>query len=92
MKKLFNWIYWSSKDPQKVSLTVKMGLLASIPYILQTLGVTCALGIICFSTTESELKQLFDLISAVVLFALLIVSHLGLIVGIVRKIFNTMVK
>lgn len=38
LKKFWEWILWSSKDPNKVALTVKGSVIAAIPVILWVTG------------------------------------------------------
>lgn len=81
IKKIFNWIWYSSADPERVSLTVKSFLLGLVPVLLYFAG----LGHV--SVSQDELVQVFNSIAIVVQSALGIVAALGFVIGLVRKIF-----
>lgn len=92
MTKIIAWLWYSSKDPQKVSLFVKMTGLAMVPYVLQAVGLTCTLGYICISVDAVGLSEFVQHVANIVLFVLLIVAHAGAIYGFVRKVLNTVVR
>lgn len=89
MKALFTWLLKSSKDPQKVSLTVKMAIIAAIPWVLQGIGITCSFGQVCLNIDATELQELAVHASNIVLAVLLIVGNVGAIYGFLRKLWRT---
>src|SRR3990167_4157239 len=74
LKTLLNWILWSSKNSDRISITVKMGL----PFLLM-LGIG----------SETDLNILSDNFNTLVVSWATVVSGLGTIFGAGRKIAKT---
>lgn len=89
MKKIFNWIWKSSADPKKVSMSVRYALLALIPATLKVIATACGFGLICLGVTAEGLNTFVDAIVDVVYALLLFISSLGFVYGFLRKIYNT---
>lgn len=82
IKTFFEWVVFSSKDPEKISLTLKGILGAGVT--AATIGMNLA-GV----GGASELGQVVDaLISAVQSFAVLVTSIMT-VYGLVRKLYST---
>lgn len=85
IKQIAAWIWFSSKDSSKVSLTVK-----SIGLGLVTI-LTIAAGMAQVSIPSStDLSQIVDSVVALVQGILMVVSLGGTVWGLVRKIYLTM--
>ena len=89
MTDILRWIFLSSKDPKKVSASVLFALTASIPFILQALGITCALWQVCVDVNADQLVELFTHIANLVMFLLSAVGALGFIYAFLRKVVLT---
>ena len=75
LKKIANFIFWSSSDPEKIALTIK-GAVVFIPTILTVLSV------FGFSITPETLTQLIFESAA-------LVSGGVIVFGAMRKLFLT---
>ena len=92
MKKLLNWLWYSSQDPQKVSLTIKSTGILLIPYAVQVVGLSCSLGHVCIPIDASSLEALVSHIANVVLYVLLTLGAMGALFGAFRKMYYTIAK
>lgn len=90
MKKIINFVLKSSADPKKYSLTVKMVLLGTIPYVMQVLGIVCALGLSCTVFDQTLLERFAAGVAEFVFLALSLVSVIGVVYGLLRKIKLTL--
>lgn len=81
LKNIFNWIYTSSADPSKVSLTVKSVLLGIVPIIISVAGLTH------LNIDSGTLTSMFDAVATLVQDVLTVVSTIGVVYGGVRKIY-----
>jgi hypothetical protein len=91
MKKIFDFIVRSSADPRAVSLTVKMTLLGLIPYLMQATDLVCQYGHSCMLIDASLLETFVETITASVFYTLTLISTLGVIYGLGRKIWRTVI-
>jgi len=89
LNKIIEWIVYSSKDPKKVSLSIKMLGLASIPYFIQAMGLSCSFGFVCITADVTALEVLVTEIANSVLLFLILFGHLGAVFAILRKIILT---
>lgn len=89
MTTVLKWIFLSSKDPKKVSASVLFALTASIPFILQALGITCSLWQICLDVNADSLTEAFTHFSNAIMFLLSAVGSLGFVYAFLRKIVRT---
>ena len=83
LKKIWSWLVWSSKDPQKISLTLKAG----IPYLVIMMAWT---GI-----TPPDNNAIIYLIDSIVNAIVLLVQSVLAIValyGSYRKVKTSMTK
>jgi hypothetical protein len=83
LKLVGNWIWFSSKDPAKVSLTVKSvggGLVAFL---------IAGAGIAHLQFSSDALTSAVDSIASVSQDALFVVSSIGVLYGSVRKVWAT---
>ena len=86
-KKLYQWLVHSSADPNKTSLSVKMALLAVVPYVLNLVTAACGLGLVCLGVDAESLNQVVKVIADIVFWALSIVSGVGFVIGFGRKLW-----
>lgn len=86
---IFNWIVLSSKDPNKVSLTVRAALLSAIPGAIWAVGTLCATGGVCIPIADDELRTVANAAADLAFLALSAVSAIGIIYGFLRKIWLT---
>lgn len=87
MKKIWNWIWYSSADPKKVSLTVRASALALVPAALSIISASCGFGVVCLGVDQASLNQLIEYIVQAIEVLLAIVAGVGMLFGIVRKIY-----
>lgn len=90
LERIITWILVSSADPRNVSLTVKMALLAIVPWLMQAIGLACAFDTICIELDQSAIEAVAADVAQVVYAGLTIVSSVGLIYGLVRKVWLTL--
>ena len=83
------WIFVSSADPTKWSLTVKMALLGVIPLIMQTLSIVCGFALICLAIDGSVLQNIAYTVSNLVYLGLSFVAGAGFLYGLVMKLWRT---
>lgn len=84
MKKFIVWLVLSSKDPEKVSLTIK-GILASVATY-----VVFFTSLFHLNFNVTDLTTIGDMISKIIEALLMIVSMVTALIGAVRKIKSTM--
>lgn len=85
IKKFFKWIWYSSVDPMKASLTVRSAGLAIIPTAIHFITLACGLGFVCLGVTNETLETIIKVVSDIVYWGLLIVSGVGFVIGLFRK-------
>jgi len=90
MKKILDFCLKSSADPKRTSLTIKMALLGIIPYAMQAFGWVCEIGQTCLDIDQNLLERLVSGISETVFLLLSLVSVIGIVYGLFRKILTTM--
>ncbi len=83
MKKFIAWLVLSSKDPEKVSLTIKGVIATAATYII----FFTSLFHLNFSATD--LATVGDLIGKIVQALLMVVSLVTTLIGFVRKLTTT---
>ena len=84
------WVLVSSNDASKWSLTVKATLLGAIPFIMQGVGITCGLNLVCPTVNADLLTEVASTLSNLVYLVLSLIAGIGAAWGLVRKIANTM--
>lgn len=90
LSNVLKWILVSSADPDRWSTTVKMALLGLIPFIMQGIGITCGLHLVCPIVNVDELTGAFLSIANLVFYALSAVSIVGSVFAFMRKIVRTL--
>lgn len=85
IKKFFKWIWVSSADPEKVSLTIKSALLAFIPWIIHLITGACGIGLVCLGVTSESLEAVIKVIADIAFWTLSLVSGVGFVIGFLRK-------
>jgi hypothetical protein len=83
------WLFTSSADADKVSLSVKMALLGLIPYAMQAIGIVCGLDVYCVDVDQGTLTELAEGVGNLVFYALSVVSALGTVYGVLRKLWRS---
>lgn len=83
------WLTRSSVNPQAVSLSVKMFLLAFIPYTMNLVLYSCSLGFMCLSVSVDEVTTVINAVASLVFWSLSIVSGVGFVWGVIRKVVTT---
>lgn len=84
------WLFLSSENPDKASLTVKYALLAIVPMVIKVAAVACGVGIACLSFINQQwLETLIASIVAIVFFGTSLIAAIGTAYGLVRKVGNT---
>lgn len=81
LKRIYEWFIKSSADPQKVSLTIK-GFLSAVVFVLAGLGINYTLDVNTLTYSITELIQSLGLL----------ISTLITTYGLLRKIYNTLIK
>lgn len=89
---LITWLVTSSKDPKQASLTIRMGLLAVVAWIVKSAAFACGFGLTCLDVDVVLLNQIVGWIELIVFYGFTIVGLVGAIYGAVRKIFFTVKK
>ena len=84
------WVLVSSDDASKWSLTVKAVLLGAIPFVMQGIGITCGLNLVCPSVNADLLTEVASTFSNLVYLGLSLIAGVGAAWGLVRKIANTL--
>ena len=85
--KIFQWLIYSSNDPQKVSLTVKMAGLAIIPTLLSIVGSLCGFHVLCIPVDADWFNQTLGFIVNLVEYSLYAISALVGLFGLLRKLY-----
>ena len=86
LKRFWEWIIKSSADPTKVSLTVKSMLFGILPIVVV---ITKLLNV---EIAEGDLQTFIDALEASIIAVFGAVSSIGVVVGLVRKIYLTFKK
>lgn len=85
MKKIINWVIYSSSDPYKTSMTIKGILLGGATYLL------FFANLFHVQLPETELNNLIEQIVKAVELLMQIISIFWVIYGSLRKIYLTLV-
>lgn len=91
MNTIFRFIFKSSADATRTSATVKFALLGIIPYIMHATDIVCRLGYECVSLDTSLLEAVATGVAEAVFLGLSLLSVIGTVVGLFRKIYLTVV-
>lgn len=83
MKNFINWFLFSSKDANKLSLTVKAAITGVITYVVLFANV------FHMNFTADSFSPLVEAVGKVVEYGLMLGSSIGTIVGFFRKIDRT---
>lgn len=86
LSNILKWVFVSSADATKVSLTIRLGLLAIIPYVMQTIGITCGLHLVCPAVNADLLNEIVSGVSNTIFLGLSLVASVGATVALIRKI------
>lgn len=89
MKKVFDFIVYSSANPDKYSQTLKGILLGIIPFILYTSGIACSFGDYCWGMSPNDLELLAEDIVQFFTVVLSVISAVMTAYGAGRKVFRT---
>jgi hypothetical protein len=89
IKKVWIFIVFSSKDPKKISATVKWAGFLVIPYIMQTIGVACGLGLTCIGIDQTTLEQIAQYGADVTFHLFTLIGFIGMIYAAIRKVIRT---
>ena len=89
IKNFLTWLVVSSKDPRKVSLTVRAALLAIVPTVISAASAACGFGLVCIGVDATGLNQAAETFAAIVEAVLLIVAGVLFLWGFLRKIVLT---
>lgn len=84
VKKVWNWLVWSSQDPNKVALTVKGALLGVSGFVMVATGL---FGL--HNVTTASFQDSADLVSQFVGQGLVLVGTVTTMIGLARKIYST---
>lgn len=90
IKTAVRWVLVSSDDASRWSLTVKASLLGAIPFVMQGIGITCGLNLVCPTVSSDLLTEVALSLSNLVYLGLSVVAAIGAFYGLVRKVMNTM--
>jgi hypothetical protein len=86
LKKIFQWIVYSSANPTKVSLTLKGAGVTVIGFLVPVIGLThIAIG----GDPSTVLNSILDSIASIVQVALTLVGAIVGLYGLVRKVWLT---
>ena len=83
LKLAWYWLVFSSSNAQKISLTIKAGLIAALTY------ATVIAGLANISLPNDLLTQIIDTTVMLVQSFLLAVSYAAALIGLVRKVMKT---
>lgn len=89
MKKIFDWIWYSSANPSKVSLSVRAAGLLLIPQVLSVITTACGFGLVCLPIDDASLRELVQVGENIVFWVLSSIGGLMFIYGFIRKIGNS---
>lgn len=84
---LKNWLITSSADPTKTSLAVKGAVLLAGSQLVRVLDIACSFGLACLGVNADLINQIAQGTETVVQGALLTVGGIGIVWGILRKIY-----
>lgn len=87
LKKIWDWLVWSSADPNRVAMTVKGALSLAVGYA-SYIAIIPGLH----NVTSGDLQTAVDLIGAIVSGGLLGLGAFLGVWGAIRKLYNTFVK
>ncbi len=87
IQKGLRWIFVSSSDASKWSLTVKAALLGAIPVIMQVVHLACGFNVFCLNVDGDLLTQLFSAVANLVYAGLALVASIGVVYGLARKVY-----
>ena len=90
IRKAVRWVLVSSNDASKWSLMVKAMLLGAIPFVMQGIGITCGLNLVCPSVNADILTETASALANLVYLGLSLVAGIGAFYGLVRKLMNTL--
>ena len=90
IKTAVRWVLVSSDDASKWSLTVKATLLGAIPFVMQGIGITCGLNLVCPNVSSDVLTEVASSASNLVYLGLSLIAGIGAFYGLVRKVMNTL--
>jgi hypothetical protein len=89
MKKIINFIIWSSANPKQISLTIiGLGTLV-IPWLMHLTGIICELGHTCVTLNPTMLQSLFQGIADVGYALAILVGGIMATYGFARKLYLT---
>lgn len=89
LKTFLVWLLVSSKDPSKLSLTVRAALLGAIPGIIWVMGTLCTAGQVCLEVGPEELQSLAGALADLIFFIFSAIASLGVVYGFLRKVWLT---
>lgn len=89
MKTIWNWLVVSSADPEKTSLTLKAAAVLTVPTILNTINLSCGIGIACFGVTSTDINSAVNAGVGVIEGVLYVFGGVAFLYGFVRKIVLT---
>lgn len=85
----FKWLFVSSANPSKMSLTIRGALFALIPWILNALAFACGFKI-CLGLQQTDLELIFGTIADIAFWFFSIVAGIQMVYGFIRKIYRTL--
>lgn len=86
---VLKWIFVSSADAGKWSLTVKMALLGAVPAVMQGIGLACGFHVVCVAVNADQLTTIALSVANLVYLGLSAVASIGVLYGVIRKISLT---
>lgn len=89
MKKILNFIVYSSENPDKVSLTVKGVLLGLVPYIMYANEIACRVGDYCWNVEPNTLRLVAEDLATVIALGLTALASVMTAYGAGRKVMRT---
>lgn len=89
IKNFWNWLVWSSADPEKLALTVRGALVVAVPVILNIVQTACGFGLVCLGIDAPGLNEVVNVIVAFVSAVATIVGCIMFVIGFLRKIILT---
>lgn len=92
IKNVLHWVWYSSSNPNRVSLTIKSMGIALIPYVIQLAGVACGFNLVCVAVDGSALTTVVETVANIVYWTLSIVAGVGFLYGFFRKLAITLTR
>ena len=89
MKRFFNWLVTSSKDPRKYAATAKGAVMVAGSQIVKAFDLACQFGLACLGVEPTTINQIAEGTEAVVYGGLLFIGGAVMLFGIARKIYYT---